>query len=117
MKIEDIDNITLKYLDIDNYQKLKEVMISAYPTMGTFWKEGHIKKLLSVFPEGQVVIKINNELANYALSIIIDYNKYDNAHTYKNITTNDTFTSHQTDGDVLYGIDVFIKPEYRGLRL
>jgi len=117
MKIEDIDNITLKYLDIDDYQELKEVMISAYPTMGTFWKEGHIKKLLSVFPEGQVVVKINGELAGCALSIIVDYDKYDDAHTYKDITANDTFTSHQTDGDVLYGIDVFIKPEYRGLRL
>uniref|UniRef100_UPI00262AA6B9 bifunctional GNAT family N-acetyltransferase/carbon-nitrogen hydrolase family protein n=1 Tax=uncultured Lutibacter sp. TaxID=437739 RepID=UPI00262AA6B9 len=27
------------------------------------------------------------------------------------------FTTHTNDGDVLYGIDVFIKPQYRGLRL
>lgn len=117
MKIEDIDNITLKYLDIDDYQELKEVMLSAYPTMGTFWKEGHIKKLLSIFPEGQVVVKINGELAGCALSIIVDYDKYDDAHTYSDITADDTFTSHHPGGDVLYGIDVFIKPEFRGLRL
>src|SRR5690554_4019488 len=117
MKVEDIDNITLKYLDIDDYQELKDVMIEAYPTMGTYWKEGHIEKLLSIFPEGQVVVKVNGELAGCALSIIVDYDKYDDAHTYRDITDNDTFNSHQQDGDVLYGIDVFIKPEFRGLRL
>src|SRR5690554_3876275 len=117
MKVEDIDNITLKYLDIDDYQELKDVMIEAYPTMGTYWKEGHIEKLLSIFPEGQVVVKVNGELAGCALSIIVDYDKYDDAHTYRDITDNDTFNSHQQDGDVLYGIDVFIRPEFRGLRL
>jgi predicted amidohydrolase len=28
-----------------------------------------------------------------------------------------TFTNHDPSGDVLYGIEVFIRPEYRGLRL
>lgn len=117
MKIEDIDNISLKYLNIDDYQDLKEVMQSAYPSMESYWQEKHIKKLLSIFPEGQVVVKINGKLAGCALSIIVDYDKYDDAHTYSEITANETFTSHHPDGDVLYGIDVFIKPEFRGLRL
>ncbi len=38
-------------------------------------------------------------------------------HTYKQITGNDTFNTHDDEGDVLYGIDVFISPEYRGMRL
>ena len=38
-------------------------------------------------------------------------------HTYKEITANYTFNSHDPNGDVLYGIEVFIKPEFRGLRL
>jgi GNAT superfamily N-acetyltransferase len=38
-------------------------------------------------------------------------------HTYKEITANYTFDTHNKYGDILYGIDVFIKPEFRGLRL
>ena len=38
-------------------------------------------------------------------------------HTYKEITGDYTFETHDKGGDVLYGIDVFIKSEYRGLRL
>lgn len=38
-------------------------------------------------------------------------------HTYKEITGNYTFETHTPRGDTLYGIDVFIKPEFRGMRL
>ena len=33
------------------------------------------------------------------------------------ITGDYTFNTHTDDGDVLYGIDVFIKSKFRGLRL
>ena len=51
------------------------------------------------------------------MSIIVDYYKFDEHHTYKEITGNYSFNTHNPDGDVLYGIDVFIKPEFQGLRL
>ena len=41
----------------------------------------------------------------------------DDEHTYADIIKGDSFKNHDPDGDVLYGIDVFIKPEFRGLRL
>ena len=118
MKISDIENIELKYLSIEDYQELKEVMISAYSSMPeAYWQEKHIRALISKFPEGQVVIKINGHLAGSALSIIVDYDRFTDNHTYKEITADYTFNSHDRNGDILYGIDVFIKPEYRGLRL
>jgi hypothetical protein len=67
-----------------------------------------------LFLEGQVVIKVNNQIAGCALSIIVDYEKFDENHTYKEITGNYTFSTHDSEGDVLYGVDVFIKPEFRG---
>jgi len=116
--MEDIENIELEYLKIEDYQELKEAMIESYSTMpDAFWKEHHIQKLITIYPEGQVVIKINNQIAGCALSIIVDYNKIDNHHTYRDITGNDTFNTHKPDGDVIYGIDVFIRPKFRGLRL
>ena len=116
--IENIENIELQFLTLDDYKQLKEAMIEAYSSMpDSYWKETHIKSLIDKFPEGQVVIKINNELAGCALSIVVNYNKFDEHHTYKEITGNYTFDTHVIDGDVLYGIDIFIKSEYRGLRL
>lgn len=116
--MDDIENIELKYLNLEDYQELQLAMRAAYTTMpDSIWKEAQIKTLIDNFPEGQVVIKINNQIAGCALSIIVDYTKFDEYHTYKDITGNYTFGTHRSNGDVLYGIDVFIKPEFRGLRL
>src|SRR5688572_28547095 len=116
--MESIENIELKYLNRDDYQELQQAMRAAYVTMpDSIWQEHQIKTLIDNFQEGQVVIKINGQIAGCALSIIVDYDTFDEYHTYKDITGNYTFSTHKNDGDVLYGIDVFIKPEFRGLRL
>ncbi len=114
----EIKNIELKLLETNQYEALREMMIASYPGMPqSIWKEYHLKKLVEIFPEGQVGIYINNALAGCALSIIVDENMVGGKHTYREITGNYTFTTHNADGNVLYGIDVFIDPEYRGLRL
>jgi predicted amidohydrolase len=116
--MQEIENVELKFLTLDDYQELKSAMIESYVTMpDSYWEEEHIKSLIKRFPEGQVVIKVNEKLAGCALSIMVDYGSFDEFHTYKEITGSYTFKTHSTDGDVLYGIDVFIKPEFRGLRL
>ena len=116
--IKTIENIELDFLTLDDYQELKQTMILVYSNLeNTYWGENQIQSLIKKFPEGQVVIKINGELAGCALSIIVDYDKFDDLHTYKEITGNYSFSTHSKTGDVLYGIDVFIKSEYRGLRL
>lgn len=117
-KIQDIENIELQFLTIEDYKELKKIMIASYPEMeNNYWKEEAIQNLISKFPQGQVVIKINGEMAGCALSIIVDYSKFDDTHTYAEITGNFNFKTHNANGDILYGIDVFIKKEYRGLRL
>ncbi len=116
--MQEIENIELSYLTLDDYQELKEAMIEAYSSMpDAYWKEYQIKTLIDKFPEGQIVIKANNKIAGCALSIIVNSEDFDDKHTYRDITGNFRFDTHDNDGDMLYGIDVFIKPEFRGLRL
>ncbi|MEQ8168361.1 MAG: carbon-nitrogen hydrolase family protein [Candidatus Eremiobacterota bacterium] len=118
MDIKSIDNIELVFLKNEDYPDLKDAMIEAYSNMpNAYWKEHHIKTLIKNFPEGQVGIKVDKELAGCALSIIVDYSRFDNKHTYNEITGNYSFNTHTDSGDILYGIDIFIRPRYRGLRL
>ncbi|SFR52422.1 Predicted amidohydrolase [Robiginitalea myxolifaciens] len=118
MKISEIDNIDLQYLRFEDYLEIKEAMQKAYASMPeSYWKEHHIQTLLEKFPEGQVVIKVNGQIAGCALSIIVDFSQFEDHHTYKEVTADYSFDSHTPDGDVLYGIDVFITPGFRGLRL
>ncbi|MBU1101547.1 MAG: bifunctional GNAT family N-acetyltransferase/carbon-nitrogen hydrolase family protein [Bacteroidetes bacterium] len=116
--MKDIENIELTYLSLSDYQELKDAMIESYTNMpNSYWKEHHIETLIRKFRDGQVVIKVNDQIAGCALSIIVDYDSFDDNHTYVDITGNYTFDTHTMTGDILYGIDVFIKPEFRGLRL
>lgn len=113
-----IDNIELVFLTIVDYEELKNAMINSYDNMpDTYWKEQHIEDILAQFPEGQIVIKANGQIVGCALSIIISSEKCEEPHTYKEITGNYTFNTHNPLGDTLYGVDVFIKREFRGLRL
>jgi len=112
------ENIELKFLSMDDYEELKEVMLLSYETMpDAYWKTAQIKTLIDKFPDGQVVIKIDGEIAACAFSIIVKYDEFANHHTYKEITGNYTFNTHTDKGDILYGIDVFVAPKFRGLRL
>ncbi len=113
-----ISKVELRTLEIKDYKELKKSMIESYPDMvDSYWNETHIKKLLKFFPEGQLVIVADDVVVGSALSILVTEDFAFKTKTYKEITGNYTFSTHNEKGDVLYGIDVFINPNYRGLRL
>jgi predicted amidohydrolase/GNAT superfamily N-acetyltransferase len=118
LKSEDL-KIELRTLTKEDYLGLKASMIEAYSEWegASFWGEKHINKLVEIFPEGQICILVNGAIAGCALSLIVDYNKFGDKHTYAQITGNYTFSTHDPNGDVLYGIDFFVHPEYRGMRI
>ncbi|RYY56905.1 MAG: GNAT family N-acetyltransferase, partial [Chitinophagaceae bacterium] len=113
-----INELSTGQLSVDDYQELLEAMKASYPGWsGSYWSLVSISKLISTFPAGQIVIKANGKVIGCALSLIVDYDRFEDNHTYKQITGNYTFSTHDPNGDVLYGIEVFIHPDYRGLRM
>jgi predicted amidohydrolase/GNAT superfamily N-acetyltransferase len=118
MKKKEIGKVELRSLNIEDYQELKQSMIEAYSNwVGAYWKEYHIRTLLEIFPDGQIAVFVDDVLVGCALSLIVKYDHFGDKHTYREITGRYSFTTHNPKGDVLYGIEVFIKPEYRGMRL
>src|SRR5687767_11400197 len=104
----------LRYSD---YEELKQSMIEAYAAWDAYWKENHIQKLISIFPAGQLAVTVDGKVVGCALSIMVCYDDFGDDHTYSEITGGYTFSTHDPKGDYLYGIEVFITPEYRGYRL
>lgn len=116
--IQDIKTVELRNLQLEDYKQLKNSMIEAYPGMeNSYWKEEQIEKLLHLFPDGQLVIVVDGKVVGSALSLIVKEKLVDQNSDYKAITGNYTFSTHTASGEILYGIDVFIHPNYRGLRL
>ncbi|UQB70063.1 carbon-nitrogen hydrolase family protein [Epilithonimonas zeae] len=110
--------VEIRKLNIDDYDDLAEAMQKAYPDIDdNVWSKRNIQKLTSIFSEGQICITVDGKLAAAALSIIVQYELYGDQHTYQEITGNESFNTHTNVGNVLYGIEVFVDPEFRALRL
>lgn len=110
--------IEVQKLQQSNYDQLVDVMKAAYSNWGgSVWSERAIKKLLSIFPDGQLIVMADDQVVGCALSMLIKYDDFGDEHTYKQITANYSFSTHNPNGNVLYGIEVFIHPDFRGMRL
>ncbi|MGL5261189.1 MAG: GNAT family N-acetyltransferase, partial [Bacteroides sp.] len=64
-----------------------------------------------------IVIVVNGKAVGCALSLIVDYTLVQGQHTYSKVTADETFYTHNPNGNILYGIEIFVHPDYRGMRL
>jgi len=113
-----IDKIELRLLLQNDFEQLSRIMERVYSNLpNSTWKKHQIEKLITLFPEGQVGISVDDKLVACALTLRIDEKIAESNHNYAQVTGDFTFSTHNPNGTVLYGIDVFIDPDYRGMRL
>jgi predicted amidohydrolase/GNAT superfamily N-acetyltransferase len=74
---------------------------------------GHI----SNFPEGQFVAVYDNKVVGYCSTFRIDEAIALAPHSWAEITGNGFASRHDPDGNWLYGMDSFVDPDYRRLRI
>ena len=109
--------LTLRNLSKEDYADLKKIMDMVYPDMGGAWPEKKFRAQLATFPEGQLCIEDHGKVVAAAFSLIVDYDKFGDHHTYDEITGDAYLTTHDPLGDVLYGVEVCVSLEYRSMRL
>jgi predicted amidohydrolase/ribosomal protein S18 acetylase RimI-like enzyme len=109
--------LVLRQLRRADFKAIHGIMEKVYSNMEGAWSQDEYNALLKKFPEGQICIEDNGQVVAAALAIIVDYSKFGDKHTYAKITGNGKFDTHDSEGDTLYGVDVFVDPEYRSLRL
>ncbi len=109
--------LLLRHLTAEDYPQLAEMMDRVYDNLGGAWQKDQYISQVTRFPEGQIGIEDNGMLVAAAFSMIVDYAKFGDNHTYNQITGNGYLTHHTLEGDTLYGVDIFVHPKSRGLRL
>ena len=100
-----------------DYADIREIMDRVYSDMGGAWTRDELAAQIRRFPAGQICIEDDGRVVAAAVSVIVDYDRYGDHHTYEQITGNGLLTTHDPKGDTLYGVDLFVHPDYRGLRL
>ena len=112
------NHVEVRHLTLEDMKELRQAVEDVYQIEAlATWDLETVGALLARFPEGQICVCVNGVVVGCAFSLIIDQNTLEDDHTYDDVTDHMTFTSHSPKGNVLYGIEVFIHPDYRGLRL
>lgn len=98
---------------------LVKLNIAAYPVLAdenVVWGEAHLANHLRVFPQGQLVAEVNGKILGAASSLVVDLGPDPlRDHTWSGITDSGYFNNHDLNGDTLYGADVYVHPNARGL--
>ena len=109
--------LSVRNIRESDFPHIKEIMDRVYPHLGGAITQKRFLAMLKIFHDGQICIEDGGEVVAAAFSVIVDYDKFGDDHTYNEITGNAYLTTHDPNGDVLYGIEVFVDPDYRNLRL
>ncbi len=110
-------DIQVRLLSKEDYADLKKSMTQAYHGVGEVWSRENFVDLIDAFPEGQLCVEVNGRVVACALSIMLDSKKTNIFQSYYEIISDGKFLKHDYEGDVLYGIEVFVHPDFRSLRL
>lgn len=110
--------LVLRGLTRSDYPHIKQIMDIVYANMGGAWKPDEFNTLIDQFPEGQICIEDKGHVVASAFTILVNAEEFENRrHTYEDLIDGGKMTGHDPDGNALYGVDVSVDPEYRGLRL
>jgi len=69
------------------------------------------------FPEGQFLAETDGRIVGYATSLIVQLNDEEDLYRYPELSGSGSFSPHTPSGDTLYGADIAVHPDYRGMAI
>ena len=108
--------IIVRNLEIEDYEAIKVLQLKCFPGMQP-WKKEQIESQINIFKEGQFCVEYEGKIIASSSSLIVDFDIYDDYHSWASISDSGYIRNHNTEGDTLYGIEIMVDPEYRGMKL
>jgi len=112
----DTSSLKLRPLQSGDYEKYHELEKRCYKHMEPYDREMYLSRI-EQFPEGQLGIFYDSRLVGASNSLIVDIHAYGEEHTWSEIADEGYIRNHDPEGDTLYGIEIFIDPEFRNMKL
>jgi len=109
--------LELRNLRLGDYPQVRTLMERLYADLGGAWPRSTVEALIREFPGGQIAIEDNGRVVAVALTVRCSYERFSRQHTYEDLIGRRERLHHDPEGDALYGMDVFVDPDYRGMRL
>jgi ribosomal protein S18 acetylase RimI-like enzyme len=99
--------------DLIEIQKLSE---KVYPDIPPYSLDV-LRGQLNNYPEGQFVAAYDKKIVGYCATIRVSEQVALAPHTWRQITGGGYGSTHLATGEYLYGMEIFVDPDYRGLRI
>jgi predicted amidohydrolase/ribosomal protein S18 acetylase RimI-like enzyme len=113
---EPLPKISVRRLRKRDIPDILAVQRAALPDIEP-WDSATYAAQLRRFPEGQLGIFLGERLIATSAALVVHERDWDEPHTFDEVTSTGTFEYHDPDGDVLYGVDIAVHPEFRGMRM
>jgi ribosomal protein S18 acetylase RimI-like enzyme len=113
---EILDDFIIRNATPEDAIQMEYVQKQCYPTLdeSELMNRDHFMNHIKIFPEGQIVIEKEGVIVGSASTMRSNFIEHNP--TYLEITDNLWMTNtHVPDGDWMYGIDIGVLPEYRGM--
>jgi ribosomal protein S18 acetylase RimI-like enzyme len=108
--------INLREIEQRDFEEIIAMQQLCFPQMEP-WSKEQLQSHIDIFPEGQLCVEYDGKIIGSCSSLIINFDEYDDQHTYDEITDKGYITNHDHEGYNLYGIEVMVHPEYRRMKI
>jgi GNAT superfamily N-acetyltransferase len=103
---------------VEHVQALAEMQPLVFPNLDAdeLLRDDHYLNHLRLFPEGQfVAINEDGDPVAATSTFRLNFEFTRPQHSFLEVIDNGWFSNHESDGEWLYGADVSVHPDYRGL--
>ena len=107
------DGLVITSARPEHADALEQLQRDVFPTLADEerFKAAHYRKHIELFPEGQMVGLDGDRVVAATATIRLHFDFDDRTHTFADIIQGGWLTSHQPDGDWLYGADIGVHPD------
>lgn len=108
--------IRVRPLKPTDYDDVTALQLRCFPGMKP-WTREQWDSQQRTFPEGQIGVEYRKKLVASASSLIVEFSEYSEWQNWSQIADAGFIRNHDPEGDTLYGIEIMVDPEYRGMKL
>ena len=108
--------INVRPLKTSDFDQLIKLQALCFPGMQT-WKKEQFESQLEIFPEGQICVELNKKIVASSSSLIVDIDLYEESDNWQTLSDFGYITNHDSDAETLYGIEIMVHPDFRGMKL
>ncbi len=105
---------TIRNYKESDFDQLIDIQKECFPPpfpSDLWWKKDQLANHVRIFSGGAICAEVDGELAGSITTLIV--NNYGEVHTWEEVTDNGSIGTHDPNGNVLYVVDISVRPKYR----